>query len=62
MNRANSTCDKEKQKPIPQSISAAALMLIAWVREQMPTGEANKAKCQQSHGKDCHYETKRNSR
>ncbi len=62
MDKANNMRDKEKYIPIPPSILAAALLLIAWVREQIPTGESNKVDCQQSHVNDRHYEPKRNSR
>jgi hypothetical protein len=62
MAKANDTQDKEKNIRIPPSISAAALLLIAWVQEQMPIGESGKVSCQQSHVNDRHYEPERSSR
>lgn len=62
MGKADHTLDSEKQKPIPQSVSAAALLLIEWLREQIQMGESNKTECQQSSANDHHEQTKRNSR
>lgn len=62
MGKTNHTLDNEKHKPIPQSVSAAALLLIEWVREQIQMGESNKTECQQSSVNDHHEQTKCNSR
>ena len=62
VDNTDNTRDKEKHILIPPSVSAAALLLIAWVREQMPIGESNEVDRQQSHVNDRHYEPERNSR
>ena len=62
MDTADDTQDREKNISIPPSISAAALLLIAWVREQVPIGESNDVDRHQSHVNDRHYEPERNSR
>lgn len=62
MDTTDDTQDREKNISIPPSISAAALLLIAWVREQVPIGESNDVDRQQSDVNDVHYEPECNSR
>jgi hypothetical protein len=62
MSKTDHATENEKQKLIAQSISAAALLLIEWVREQIPVGEGNNTECQQSPIIDPPEKTKRKSR
>lgn len=62
MDRANQMLNNEKQKLIPRSILAAALLLIEWVQEQPQMRESSDLQCQQAAVSDHHEETKPDSR